>query len=159
MLLSFTGSATGITGPYDKPLSNPLRGSRRERRPDPEGQDAPKSCRLAANQGVDLGVFRKPAELFLGESEPAIDGDFENTGDTFDELDLLRTSFDKPCPRTEGPWFIVSGHAVFDFDLHSPTFKANPTAGAYHAGPTDAIIPIRHAYPAAGFQVICFCDG
>src|SRR5208282_1677856 len=101
-----------------KPLSNPLRGARKEPRPGPEGQDALKMYRLAADQGVDLGVFRKPAELFLGESEPPIDGDLENTGNTLDELDFLRTSFHKPRPRTEGPWFIVSGHAVFDFDLH-----------------------------------------
>jgi len=81
-------------------------------------QDALKIYRLAADQGVDLGVFRKPAELFLGESEPPIDGDLEHTGDSLDELDLFRASFQKPCPRTEGPWFIVSGHAVFDSDLH-----------------------------------------
>lgn len=74
--------------------------------------------RLAADQGVDLGVFREPTELFLGESKPPIDGDLEDTGNTFDELDLFRASFHKPCPRTEGPWFIVSGHAVFDSDLH-----------------------------------------
>ena len=101
-----------------KPLSNPLRGSGKKPRPDSEGQDAAKIYRLAADQSVDFGVFRKPAELFLGESEPAIDGDLENTGNPFDELDFLRTSFNKPCPRTEGSWFIVSGHAVFDFDLH-----------------------------------------
>jgi hypothetical protein len=74
--------------------------------------------RLPADQGVDLGVFRKPAELFLGESEPPIDRDLENTGYTFDELDFLSAPFHKPCPRTESPWFIVSGHAVFDSDLH-----------------------------------------
>ena len=79
-----TGCATGITGPYDKPLSNPLRGSGKEPRPDSEGQDAAKIYRLAADQSVDFGVFRKPAELFLGESEPAIDGDLENTGNPFD---------------------------------------------------------------------------
>jgi len=32
-----TGCATGITGPYDKPLSDPLRGSGKEPRPDSEG--------------------------------------------------------------------------------------------------------------------------
>jgi hypothetical protein len=74
--------------------------------------------RSAANQGVDLGVFRKPAELFFREGKPTIDGDFKNTGDPFDELDLFGTAFHEPCPRTEGPWFIVSGHAVFDSDLH-----------------------------------------
>jgi hypothetical protein len=84
----------------------------------PEGQDALKMYRSAANQGVDLGVFRKPSKLFFGENEPTIDGDFENTGDPFDELDFFGTSFHEPCPRTEGPWFIVSGHAVFDSDLH-----------------------------------------
>jgi hypothetical protein len=87
--------------------------------------------------------------LFLGESEPAIDSNLENTGDTFDELDLLRTSFHEPCPRTEGSRFIVSGHAVFDSDLHC-CHLAKPTYTAYHAGPTDAIIPIQGAYPGAG---------
>jgi len=101
-----------------EPLSKPLRGSRKGPRPDPEGQDAPWVNCSAADQGVDLGVFRKPAELFLRESEPAIDGDLENTGNPFNELDLLGTSFHKPCPRTEGPWFIVSGHAIFNSDLH-----------------------------------------
>ncbi len=47
----------------------------------------------SANQGVDLGVFGKPAELLLGEFELSVDGDFENTGDPFDELYLLRTTF------------------------------------------------------------------
>src|SRR5205814_9579438 len=46
-------------------------------------------------------------------------GDFEHTSDPFDELHLFRTEFHKPRPRTEGPWFIVSRHAVFDSDLHS----------------------------------------
>ena len=102
-----------------EPLSKPLTGlSKREPRPEPTGQDALKICRLAADQGVDLGVFRKPAELFLGESEPPIDGDLENASDPLDELDLFRASFQKPCPRTEGPWFIVSRYAVFDSDLH-----------------------------------------
>jgi hypothetical protein len=36
------------------------------------------------------------------------------------------------------------------------TSKAKPTAAAYHAGPTDAIILIRRAYLGAGLQVICF---
>lgn len=49
--------------------------------------------RLAAYQGVDLGVFRKPAELFFGEGEAPIDGDLEDTCNPFDELDLLRTTF------------------------------------------------------------------
>ena len=75
-------------------------------------------CRSAADQGVDLGVFRKPAELFLGEGEPAIDGDLEHTGDAFDELDFVCAPLQQPCPRTEGSWFIVSGHAIFDSDLH-----------------------------------------
>jgi hypothetical protein len=73
---------------------------------------------LAADQGVDLGVFRKSAELFLGEGEPAIDGDLEHTGHSFDELDLVCAPLQQACPRTEGPWFIVSGHAIFDSDLH-----------------------------------------
>ena len=74
---------------------------------------------LSANQGVDLGVFRKPAELLFGEFELSVDGDFENPRDSFDEPHLLRTAFDEPRPRTEGPWFIVSRHAIFDSDLHS----------------------------------------
>ena len=76
------------------------------------------SISLSANHGVDLGVFRKPAELFLGELELSVDGDLEDTGDPFDQLDLLRTAFQKPRPRTEGPGFIVSRHAIFDSDLH-----------------------------------------
>jgi hypothetical protein len=76
------------------------------------------SNRSSAGQGVDLGIFRKPTELFLGEFELSVDGDLENTGDSFDELNLLRTALDKPCPRTEGSWFIVSRHAIFDSDLH-----------------------------------------
>ena len=102
-----------------EPLSKPLRGCRKIRVPIREGQDALKMYRSAAKHGVDLGVFRKPAELFFGESEPTIDGDFENTGDPFDELDFFGTPLQEPCPRTEGPWFIVSGHAVFDSDLHN----------------------------------------
>ena len=102
-----------------EPLSKPLTGfSKREPRPEPTGQDALKICRLAADQGVDLGVFRKSAELIFGESETPVDGDLENTGHSLDELDLLCTSFHKPRPRTEGPWFIVSRYAVFDSDLH-----------------------------------------
>ena len=101
-----------------EPLSKPLRDSRKGPRPDPEDQDAPEIYRSGAKQGIDLGVFRKTAELLLRESEPPIDGDLENTGNPFDELDLLGTPFQKPCPRTEGPWFIVSGHAIFDSDLH-----------------------------------------
>jgi hypothetical protein len=76
-----------------KLLSKPLRALRKGTRPDSEGQDALKTYRSAAKHGVDLGVFRKPAELFFGESEPTIDGDFENTGDPLDELDLFGTSF------------------------------------------------------------------
>ena len=76
------------------------------------------SFNSSANQGVYLSVFRKPAELFLGEFELSVDGDFEDTRDPFDELDLFRAPFHKSCPRTEGPWFIVSRHAIFDSDLH-----------------------------------------
>ena len=101
-----------------EPLSKPLRDCRKEPRPDPEGQDAVNVYRLAADQRVDLGVFGKPAQLFFGESEPPIDGDLENTGDALDKLDLFRAPLDKPRPRTEGSWFIVSGHAIFDSDLH-----------------------------------------
>jgi hypothetical protein len=79
--------------PYDRTAAQTVKGCRKRPRPDPEGQDALKILRLAANQGVDLGVFRKPAELFFGKDELPIDGDFENTGDPFDELDLFRASF------------------------------------------------------------------
>ena len=74
--------------------------------------------RSAAKHGVNLGVFRKPAELFSREIKLPIDGDFENAANAFDEIDLLRTAFQKPCPRTEGPWFIVSAHAIFNSDFH-----------------------------------------
>src|SRR5215469_98431 len=73
---------------------------------------------LSAHQSIDLAVFGKPAELFLGEDEPAVDGDLEYAGNPFDELDLLCAAFHEPGLRTEGPRFIVSGHAVFDPDLH-----------------------------------------
>jgi hypothetical protein len=36
------------------------------------------------------------------------------------------------------------------------TSKAKPTAAAYHAGPTDAIIPIRRAYPAPASKLYVF---
>jgi hypothetical protein len=58
-----------------------------------EDRDTLKMYRSGADQGVDLGVFWKPAELFFGKDELPIDGDFENTGDPFDELDLFRASF------------------------------------------------------------------
>ena len=96
-----------------------------------------KVYRSAANQGVYLGVFRKPAELFFGEGEPSVDGDLENTGDAFNELDLFGTSFQEPRPRTEGPRFIVSGHTVFDSDLHCLHLRACRT---YHDPSPGAII-------------------
>ena len=114
----------------------------------------------SANQGVDLGVFRKPAELLLGEFELSVDGDFENPRDSFDELHLLRTAFDEPRPRTEGPWFIVSGHAIFDSDLHSRHLRGErnglilPPRGAYRHYPL-AIAKSACAYPHAGSRVIC----
>ena len=117
LILSATECATSTPAPYDGTRQQTVKGSRK-RVLTPEGQDALKMYCSAANQGVDFGVFWKPAELFFGESEPTIDGDFENTGNPFDELDFFRASLHKPCPRTEGSWFIVSGHAVFDSDLH-----------------------------------------
>ena len=110
-----------------EPMSKPLRSSRKRSRPCREHRGAPQLSRLmrggsnlsSANQGVDLGVFRKSAELLLGEFELSVDGDLENTSHPFDELYLLSTAFHEPRPRTEGPWFIVSGHAIFDSDLHS----------------------------------------
>ena len=110
-----------------EPMSKPLRRSWKRSRPCRQHRGAPQlkppyeggSNLSSANQGVDLGVFRKPAELLFGEFELSVDGDFENPSDSFDELHLLRTAFDEPRPRTEGPWFIVSRHAVFDSDLHS----------------------------------------
>jgi len=60
--------------PYDRTAEQTVKGfSKKESRPEPTGQDALKICRLAADQGVDLGVFRKSAELFFGESESAVD--------------------------------------------------------------------------------------
>jgi hypothetical protein len=73
---------------------------------------------LPASQSIDLSVFGKPAELLLGEDEPPVDGDLEDAGNPFDELDLFCAAFHEPGLRTEGPRFIVSGHAVFDPDLH-----------------------------------------
>jgi hypothetical protein len=110
-----------------EPMSKPLRSSGEAIAPLPgaSGRAATKPPYeggpnlSSANQGVDLGVFRKSAELLLGEFELSVDGDLENTSDSFDELHLLRTAFHKPRPRTEGPWFIVSRHAIFDSDLHS----------------------------------------
>jgi len=114
---------------------------------------------LSANQGVDLGVFRKPAELLFGEFELSVDGDFENPSDSFDELHLLRTAFDEPRPRTEGPWFIVSRHAIFDSDLHSRHLRGEGNVSSYHLPAPIAIIArdrkIRCAYPHAGFRIIC----
>ena len=101
-----------------EPLSKPLRGFSKQTRPDRKARDASKTYQLAANQGVDLGVFRKPAELFLGKGEPSVDGDLKHTGDSLDELDFVCASLQQPCPRTEGPWFVVSGHAIFDSNLH-----------------------------------------
>ena len=86
---------------------------------------APHAARMAAcgaggsaAQRVDLGVFGKPAELFFGEGQPAVDGDFEHAVGPFDQFDLGAVALFEPRPRTEGPWFIVSLYAVFDFDLH-----------------------------------------
>ena len=95
---------------------------------------------LSANQGVDLGVFRKPAELLFGEFELSVDGDFENPSDSFDELHLLRTAFDEPRPRTEGPWFIVSRHAIFDSDFHSRHLRGEGNVSSYHLPAPIAII-------------------
>jgi len=94
----------------------------------------------SANQGVDLGVFRKSAELLLGEFELSVDGDLENTSHPFDELHLLSTAFHEPRPRTEGPWFIVSRHAIFDSDFHSRHLRGEGNVSSYHLPAPIAII-------------------
>jgi hypothetical protein len=93
------------------------------------------AARLSAHQGIDLSIFRKSAELFLGESEPTVYGDLEYTGDPFDELDLLRAAFHEPGLRTEGPRFIVSRHAVFYPDLHCTDLIRSQTPQLITTGP------------------------
>lgn len=61
--------------------------------------------------------------MLFGEGEASVDGDFENTGDSLDKLNLLGAPLQQPRPRTEGSGFIVSGHAVFDSDLHVATYR------------------------------------
>ena len=61
--------------------------------------------------------------MLFGKGEASVDGDFENTGDSLDELDLLGAPFQQPRPRTEGSGFIVSGYAIFDSDLHRATSR------------------------------------
>ena len=72
----------------------------------------------AAAGGLDLGVARKPAERLFRKGEPAIDRDLENAATALDQFDLGAVSLDQNIPRTEGSRFVVSGHAVFDPDLH-----------------------------------------
>ena len=93
------------------------------------------AARLYAHQGIDLSIFRKSAELFLGESEPTVYGDLEYTGDPFDELDLLRAAFHEPGLRTEGPRFIVSRHAVFYPDFHCTDLIRSQTPQLITTGP------------------------
>jgi hypothetical protein len=72
----------------------------------------------AAAGGLDLGVARKPAERLFRKGKPAIDRDLENAAAALDQFDLGAVSLDQDVPRTEGARFVVSGHAVFDPDLH-----------------------------------------
>src|SRR5215467_15349322 len=99
---------------------------------------------LSARQSIDLGVFRKPAELLLGEDQPSVDGDLEDAGNPFDEFDLFCAAFHEPGLRTEGPRFIVSGHAVFDPDLHCSYLMQQLMTRGYHGRTVSAIVLSRH---------------
>jgi hypothetical protein len=115
--------------------------------------------RSTSDQRVDLGVFWKPAKLFFREDEFAVDGDFENTGHPLDELDLLRASFHQSCPRTEGSWFVVSGHAIFDSYLHCRHLRCE-TSGCNLARRVYERHYSRSAqgYPSIGLTIICLAD-
>src|SRR5229473_356291 len=56
----------------------------------------------------------------------SVDGDLEDTGNPFDELDLGAT-FHQACPRTEGSRLIVSRYAVFDCYLHRRHLQSDLT--------------------------------
>ena len=118
VILSSTDGRPLSPALHNRTGAQTLAGSGKKTRPDPEGQDALRMYRSTSDQRVDLGVFWKPAKLFFREDEFPVDGDFENAGHPFDELGLFRASFHQSCPRTEGSWFVVSGHAVFDSYLH-----------------------------------------
>ena len=67
---------------------------------------------------IDFLVGRKPPEGFFRKHQPAVDGNLERPANSRHQLDFGAVSLNQPCPRTEGPRFIVSRLAPLDPDFH-----------------------------------------
>jgi hypothetical protein len=66
-----------------------------------------------------LLLRREPPDRFLGESEPALDGDLENAAAALAQRHLGgRVRFQDQGPRRDRPRLIASHAAIFDLNLH-----------------------------------------
>jgi molybdate transport system permease protein len=108
--------------------------------------------RSSAAQRFHLRIARKAAESLLRKGELAVHRDLEDAVVAFDETDFGAVLFHQLIPRTEGPRFVASPHAVFDRDLHRRHLAAirtsqptTPAAPLPDRGAVDRPAPVRLA--------------